>query len=160
MVICPWVLLQSMYHPDLKMCCFCYFIFFLTCSVFVKVPSPPRLNTTFLVGAVNSYVLELENRSVTICKRPEIAQQLEKWWHHPTKKKKRNGDPVGRIADRLAVPGVDNKRRLSSFRLDGRHVVFGSVKEGMDVVKKVESFGSRSGRTSKRITITDCGELK
>ncbi|XP_054609976.1 peptidyl-prolyl cis-trans isomerase F, mitochondrial [Dunckerocampus dactyliophorus] len=44
--------------------------------------------------------------------------------------------------------------------LDGRHVVFGSVKEGMDVVKKVESFGSRSGRTSKKITITDCGELK
>uniref|UniRef100_A0A665X7X1 Peptidyl-prolyl cis-trans isomerase n=1 Tax=Echeneis naucrates TaxID=173247 RepID=A0A665X7X1_ECHNA len=44
--------------------------------------------------------------------------------------------------------------------LDGRHVVFGSVKEGLDVVKKVESFGSRSGRTSKRITITDCGELK
>ncbi|XP_041671409.1 peptidyl-prolyl cis-trans isomerase F, mitochondrial [Cheilinus undulatus] len=44
--------------------------------------------------------------------------------------------------------------------LNGRHVVFGSVKEGMDVVKKVESFGSRSGRTSKKITITDCGELK
>ncbi|XP_074519084.1 peptidyl-prolyl cis-trans isomerase F, mitochondrial [Halichoeres trimaculatus] len=44
--------------------------------------------------------------------------------------------------------------------LDGRHVVFGSVKEGMDIIKKVESFGSRSGRTSKRITITDCGELK
>ncbi|KAI1886839.1 hypothetical protein AGOR_G00199930 [Albula goreensis] len=44
--------------------------------------------------------------------------------------------------------------------LDGRHVVFGHVKEGMDVVRKVESFGSRSGSTSKRITITDCGELK
>jgi len=44
--------------------------------------------------------------------------------------------------------------------LDGRHVVFGSVKDGLDVVKKVEAFGSRSGRTSKRITITDCGELK
>ncbi|XP_037547023.1 peptidyl-prolyl cis-trans isomerase F, mitochondrial [Nematolebias whitei] len=44
--------------------------------------------------------------------------------------------------------------------LDGRHVVFGNVKEGMDVVKKVESYGSRSGRTSKRITITDCGELQ
>jgi len=43
--------------------------------------------------------------------------------------------------------------------LDGRHVVFGNVTDGMDVVKKVESFGSRSGRTSKRITITDCGEL-
>ncbi|XP_072230166.1 peptidyl-prolyl cis-trans isomerase F, mitochondrial [Leuresthes tenuis] len=44
--------------------------------------------------------------------------------------------------------------------LDGRHVVFGSVKEGLDVVKKVESYGSRTGRTSKRISITDCGELK
>jgi len=44
--------------------------------------------------------------------------------------------------------------------LDGRHVVFGNVTDGMDVVKKVEAFGSRSGRTSKRITITDCGELK
>jgi len=43
--------------------------------------------------------------------------------------------------------------------LDGRHVVFGNVTDGLDVVKKVESFGSRSGRTSKRITITDCGEL-
>ncbi|KAI5103655.1 peptidyl-prolyl cis-trans isomerase F, mitochondrial, partial [Silurus meridionalis] len=44
--------------------------------------------------------------------------------------------------------------------LDGKHVVFGSVKEGMEVIKKVEAFGSRSGKTSKRIIITDCGELK
>lgn len=58
----------------------------------------------------------------------------------------------------LAV-GINNAFPLCSFRLDGKHVVFGSVKEGMDVVKKVESFGSRSGRTSKKITITDCGEL-
>ncbi|MCI4384666.1 hypothetical protein PGIGA_G00041260 [Pangasianodon gigas] len=44
--------------------------------------------------------------------------------------------------------------------LDGRHVVFGSVKEGLEVVKKVEALGSRSGKTSKRIIITDCGEIK
>merc|ERR1712241_1382642 len=43
--------------------------------------------------------------------------------------------------------------------LDGRHVVFGKVVEGLDVVKKIESFGSRSGRTSKKIVIKDCGEL-
>jgi peptidyl-prolyl isomerase F (cyclophilin D) len=30
----------------------------------------------------------------------------------------------------------------------------------MDVVKKIESFGSNSGRTSKKIVIKDCGELK
>ena len=44
-------------------------------------------------------------------------------------------------------------------RLDGKHVVFGSVVEGMDVVKKVESYGSQSGKTAAKITITDCGQL-
>ena len=42
--------------------------------------------------------------------------------------------------------------------LDGKHVVFGSVVQGMDVVTKVESFGSQSGATSQKITITDCGQ--
>ena len=44
-------------------------------------------------------------------------------------------------------------------RLDGKHVVFGHVKDGMDVVKKIESFGSKSGKTTKKIVITDCGQL-
>jgi peptidyl-prolyl cis-trans isomerase A (cyclophilin A) len=43
--------------------------------------------------------------------------------------------------------------------LDGKHVVFGSVTKGLDVVQKVESHGSRSGQTSKRIEIADSGQL-
>ena len=44
--------------------------------------------------------------------------------------------------------------------LDGKHVVFGNVVEGMDVVKKIESMGSQSGQTSAKIVVADCGELK
>merc|ERR1711988_476087 len=39
--------------------------------------------------------------------------------------------------------------------LDGKHVVFGEVVEGMEVVKKVEAVGSRSGATSKAVVIAD-----
>merc|ERR1711998_388055 len=43
--------------------------------------------------------------------------------------------------------------------LDGKHVVFGSVTGGMDVVKAVEAVGSQSGKTSKPVVIADCGQL-
>jgi peptidyl-prolyl isomerase F (cyclophilin D) len=43
--------------------------------------------------------------------------------------------------------------------LDGKHVVFGSVIKGMDVVKKIESYGSRDGPPKAKIVIQECGEL-
>jgi len=43
--------------------------------------------------------------------------------------------------------------------LDGKHVVFGSVVEGLDVVKAIEKVGSQSGKTSQPVTIADCGQL-
>lgn len=43
--------------------------------------------------------------------------------------------------------------------LDGKHVVFGKVVEGMDVVQAIESVGSQSGQTSKIVKIVSSGQL-
>ncbi|XP_057845374.1 peptidyl-prolyl cis-trans isomerase CYP20-1 isoform X2 [Cryptomeria japonica] len=43
--------------------------------------------------------------------------------------------------------------------LDGRHVVFGKVISGMDVVYKVEAEGRQSGKPKHAIKIADSGEL-
>jgi len=43
--------------------------------------------------------------------------------------------------------------------LDGRHVVFGKVLEGEDVVKRIEEQGTPQGRPKAKVTIADSGEL-
>jgi len=43
--------------------------------------------------------------------------------------------------------------------LDGKHVVFGQVVEGKEFIKTVEGYGSSSGKTKAKITISDCGQL-
>lgn len=43
--------------------------------------------------------------------------------------------------------------------LDGKHVVFGQVEEGLDVVREMESCGSKHGKTSKIVKIAACGQL-
>jgi peptidylprolyl isomerase len=44
--------------------------------------------------------------------------------------------------------------------LDGRHVVFGKVLEGEDVVKRVEAEGTNSGTPKNKVTVVKTGELK
>ncbi|MBZ3900106.1 MULTISPECIES: peptidylprolyl isomerase [Streptomyces] len=41
--------------------------------------------------------------------------------------------------------------------LDGKHVVFGEVVEGQDIVKAIEALGSRSGSTAKKIVVEESG---
>jgi peptidylprolyl isomerase len=43
--------------------------------------------------------------------------------------------------------------------LDGRHVVFGRVVEGMEVVRDLEKQGSQNGTTRSPVIIDECGQL-
>lgn len=44
--------------------------------------------------------------------------------------------------------------------LDGVHVVFGQVVEGLNVVKKIEQVGTKTGNPTQKVVIEDCGQLK
>eukprot|EP00981_Chlorochromonas_danica_P009680 scaffold2798_cov160-Ochromonas_danica.AAC.49 len=44
--------------------------------------------------------------------------------------------------------------------LDGRHVVFGEVKEGYDIIEKIETKGTDSGRPRASVVVADCGQIQ
>ena len=44
-------------------------------------------------------------------------------------------------------------------QLDGKHVVFGSIIGGKNVIKAIEAVGSASGKTAKPVRIHACGQL-
>ena len=49
---------------------------------------------------------------------------------------------------------------VATPHLDGKHVVFGQVSDGMDVLDDLEAVGSSpAGQTSQTCTIVDCGQL-
>ena len=63
-----------------------------------------------------------------------------------------------------AGPGTNGSQFFLCFdafpHLDGKHVVFGKVTDGMEVLGAMEQIGSQTGRTQVPCHIADCGELK
>lgn len=43
--------------------------------------------------------------------------------------------------------------------LNGKHVVFGVLREGMEVLQAMEACGTANGRPTSPVVITDCGVL-
>lgn len=70
----------------------------------------------------------------------------------------------GTVAMANAGPNTNGSQffitTVSTPWLDGKHVVFGKVVDGMKIVQAMEAVGSRSGSTSADVVIADSGELK
>ena len=49
---------------------------------------------------------------------------------------------------------------LTCNQMHGIVVVFGKVIEGMATVKRMEVVGSKAGKTSRKVVITDCGQVR
>ncbi|WP_072927990.1 peptidylprolyl isomerase [Microcystis aeruginosa] len=75
-------------------------------------------------------------------------------------KRKHTGKGILSMAN--AGPNTNNSQfficTVPAPWLDGKHVVFGQVVSGMEIIEAVEKVGSSSGKTSSPVRIIDCGE--
>jgi len=72
-------------------------------------------------------------------------------------------DKPGLLSMANAGPGTNGSQffvtTVVTTWLDGKHVVFGAVTKGMEIVRAVEALGSSTGKTKQKIAIADCGKL-
>ena len=45
-------------------------------------------------------------------------------------------------------------------QLDGKHVVFGRLVEGLPLLREIEAVGSKAGAPSTEVLVVDCGQLE
>ena len=73
-------------------------------------------------------------------------------------------DKAGLLSMANSGPDTNGSQFFMTFVetpfLDGKHVVFGEVKEGMEVIRKIEEMADEvTSKTSKKIVIADSGQL-
>lgn len=72
-------------------------------------------------------------------------------------------DRPGLLSMANAGPNTNGSQFFLTFTptewLDGKHVVFGQVVDGLDILARLESLGSQSGKTKVPIEISDCGQI-
>jgi len=68
---------------------------------------------------------------------------------------------AGTLSMANAGPGTNASQFFVTFGktewLDGKHVVFGHIVTGLEVLRKMEKVGSSSGKPSQKVVIVDCG---